>query len=324
MHFRNLGRTGLAVSEIGFGGWGIGGARGGHASYGPTDDRESASALLRALDLGVNLFDTSDIYGHGHGESLIGRTLGPFRRKVVITSKTGYVDSSGKQDFSAERIRRSAEESLKRLQTDYIDLYQLHDPPMKLLRADPRVVGAMDDLLASGLIRAIGVSVRSPDDGLTAVREFGFKNIQVNFNMVDQRAVQNGLFDLCAQNGIGVICRTPLSFGFLTGKYSADTEFGEGDHRRAWSGEQRAMWATSFERFATVVQGQGQTSAQTALRFCLSYPAVSTAIPGMLNPRHVEENAAASDLGPLPAGERQSIERIYSQNTFFLGARRRA
>ena len=318
MNYRNLGRTGLRVSEIGFGGWGIGGAAGNALGYGRTDDQDSRRALQRALDLGVNFYDTASLYGYGHSEVLLGEAFKAVRKSVQIASKVGRLDSSGRQDFSPEFIRGSLESSLRRLQTDYLDLYQLHDPDLDLLRGDGRILEVMEGFYLEGKIRAWGISARTPMDALAAAREFGPRVLQANFNLLDQRALENGLIGLCASEGIGLIIRTPLCFGFLTGAYSSDTPFDPNDHRSRWPEEQRAHWAKAYRLFTDVCGASGQTPAQLALRFCLSYEGVSTAIPGMLTSEQVEENVLASALGRLDADQRRSIERIYSQEQFFL------
>jgi aryl-alcohol dehydrogenase-like predicted oxidoreductase len=320
MKYRLLGATGLRVSEIGFGGWGIGGSGNGALAYGPTEDSESKLALRRAFELGVNFYDTSDFYGFGHSEELIGEALKEVRSQVIIATKVGLVDPIGAQDFSPHHIRQSAEGSLRRLQTDYIDLYQLHSPSMDVLGQDDQILAVLHSLQTEGKIRTLGISVRSPDDGLVAVTRFGFQAIQVNFNLVDQRAAVNGLLTLCEKQDVGVIVRTPLCFGFLTGQYSAADPFDPFDHRSRWSPEQVQRWAEAYPLFSSVlIKREMQTQAQFALRFCLSYQSVSTAIPGMLTREHVEENVLASNLGGLSQNELLPIMKIYQENQFFLG-----
>jgi len=312
MEYIALGQTGLVVSQIGFGAWGIGG---GTLAYGPTDDQESRIALRRAYDLGVTFYDTADIYGNGHSECLIGDTLKDVRRNVIIATKVGFSEAS--QDFSPEYIKQSLEASLKRLQTDYIDLYQLHCPSIDALGEDS--LSVLRTLKEEGKVRTAGISVRSPDDGLVAATKYEFKVLQVNFNLVDQRALNNGLFALCEKNGVGIIVRTPLCFGFLTEAYSPESHFDSSDHRSRWSSEQRKRWATSYKYFSSALGKNGeQTHAQIALRFCLSYRSVSTVIPGMLTKEQVEENAFASQMGPFSKEELQEIERIYQDNAFFV------
>ena len=319
MKYRKLGQTGLEVSEIGFGAWGIGGVADGAPAYGRTDDQESITALRRAYELGVTYFDTAALYGLGHSEVLLGAALKDVRHQVVIGTKVGLLSVDGAKDFSVDHIEHSLEQSLKRLQTDYVDLYQLHGPSISVLEADNNILSALSSLQQKGKIRAFGISVDSPDDGLAAISKFGFNCIQVNFNLADQRALENGLFGLAGQKRVGIIVRTPLCFGFLTGAYPSDSEFEPGDHRSSWSSNQIEQWAGASQLFSTAVANRKQTDAQFALRFCLSHPSVSTAIPGMLTREHVEENLLASDLGPLPEAGLRQLEKIYSEHTFFVG-----
>jgi aryl-alcohol dehydrogenase-like predicted oxidoreductase len=319
MRYRSLGSTGIRVSEIGFGAWGIGGNAGGAVAYGPTDDRESARAIRAALDRGVNFFDTADFYGFGHSEAMLGAELRGMRERVVIASKAGMLDAQGTQDFSPVYLRAALERSLQRLCTDYLDLLQLHSPTLEVLRRDPTVLQALEQFVREGKIRAYGISARSPDDAAAAIGDWGFPCVQVNFNLVDQRACENGLFDLCRQFGVGVIVRTPLCFGYLSGKYGADAQLSESDHRSRWSEEQRKRWADAPEAFrSALVNPIGQTPAQLALRFCLSFDAVSTTIPGMQAVAEVEENTQAGDLGPLEASERETLQAAYRGREFFV------
>lgn len=319
MKYRALGNTGIVVSEIGFGAWGIGGPTIGATSYGETDDEVSRDALRAAHEAGVTFFDTSDLYGYGHSEMLIGESLKGVRDKIVIASKGGFLEAGGPQDFSSRQLRKSLEESLRRLQTDYLDVYQLHSPPVELIQGNDELISTLENFVAEGKVRALGISVRSPDDGLMAAQSPLFSVIQVNFNLVDQRAVLNGLMDACRMAGIGIIVRTPLCFGFLTGKYSSETSFDGKDHRSSWSAAQKRRWAEAPGLFlAGFKELPGQTTAHMALRFCLSYEAVSTVIPGMLNRGHVEENASAGDFGVLSEQERFKLEAVYRENEFFV------
>ena len=318
MKYRKLGAAGPAVSEIGFGAWGIGGDANGGQAYGPTDDAESVRALQRAFDLGVTFYDTSDFYGYGRSEELIGRALGRVRDRAVIATKVGMLDSAGSHDFSAAHIRRSAEVSLRRLATDYIDLYQLHNPPVELLGRDETILATLEDLQREGKIRAYGMSARSPAEGLVMAALPGVASIQVNLNMIDQRAVENGLLAACRERGVGVITRTPLCFGFLTGKYSSGQAFGDSDHRSRWSARQIERWAGAYRLFTSATRGGGSPGAvHVALRYCLSHEAVSSVIPGMLTAAQVEENVVASDMGPLAPAEMEDIAAVYRRNVFF-------
>ena len=322
MRIRKLGATGLDMSEIGFGAWGIGGPADGSPAYGPTDDSESKRALRKAYDLGITFYDTSDLYGYGHSERLIGETLGDVRSDIVIATKVGLLDINDSADFSSAHIRKSLEGSLQRLNTDYVDLYQLHSPSMEIFEGNDDVLGTLETLKQEGKIRAYAISLRSPEDCVAAVERLGFKCIQVNFNLVDQRALTMGLFDLCQRENVGIIARTPLCFGFLAGVHETTSTFDAGDHRSRWSAGQVERWAGSLELFTAVTDSGpnevDQTSAQFSLRFCLSYPSVSSVIPGMLLTSEVEENAAASAMVPMSAAELSRIEHIYRDNTFFV------
>jgi aryl-alcohol dehydrogenase-like predicted oxidoreductase len=320
MRYRTLGATGLTVSEIGFGAWGIGGPSPGATSYGPTDDAVSLRTLDRAFERGVTLYDTSNAYGNGHSETLLGRAHKARRDEVVLATKAGFPRFDQDQDFSPAALRASLEGSLQRLQTDHVDLFQLHSPAIGLLRDDPSVLETLRALVTEGKARAFGLSVRAPDDGLVAIRELGFPVIQVNLNLLDQRAVLNGLLELAQQTGTAVIARTPLSFGMLTGRVDTDQTFDPQDHRSRWSRDQIGRWIDGSRRFVAALAADARATApQIALRYCLSHPAVAATIPGMMRPEEVDENAGASDLGPLGPGALAEIARIYAGSDFFGG-----
>ena len=319
MKYRQLGNTGIEISEIGFGAWGIGGTPKDARAYGPTDDKISQQALKKALDLGVTFYDTSPLYGYGHSEELIGVTFKDVREDIVISSKVGFVNFKGKKNFSPEYIQDSLESSLRRLQTDYIDVFQLHDPPVELLQQDNHIVECLESLKSNGKIRVIGISTKSPEESLIAIEQFNFKSVQVNFNLVDQRALESGLYKKCEEYGVGIIGRTPLCFGFLTGQYGVKDKYDDSDHRGLWPPEQIDRWANAYKLFADkLIEEEEQTNAQIALRFCLSYPVISTTIPGMLTEEHVAENTWSSELGAFSASILDEFNQIYRNNTFFI------
>ncbi|MBI4764783.1 MAG: aldo/keto reductase [Deltaproteobacteria bacterium] len=318
MNYRTLGRTGLLVSEIGFGAWGIGGIVRDSSAYGRTDDRVSQRALEAAYEAGVTFFDTSALYGYGHSEELIGKTLHKVRDRIVISTKAGFIDFSGAQDFSPAHLRSSLEASLRRLRSGYVDVFQLHDPPLDLLEQDDSIMTTLNNFQEEGKIRIIGISTRTPADSLIAVERLGFKSVQVNFNLVDQRVLEIGLFPACRTHGAGLIVRTPLCFGFLTGKYAAGDDYAVGDHRGRWKPEQVKLWAEACELFsATLAPEEAQSNAQIALRYVLSFVEVSTTIPGMLTNTQVVENVAASGMGPFPMQVIKEFSEIYRRHTFF-------
>jgi aryl-alcohol dehydrogenase-like predicted oxidoreductase len=324
MKYRPLGRTGLTVSEIGFGAWGIGGRTVGTTSYGDTDDATSLAALTRALDRGITFFDTSSAYGNGHSEALIGQAFEGVRQRVVIATKAGYESWDRPPDFSPGAIVKSAEGSLARLRSDYIDLFQLHNPPADVLASDD-VREALGGLQKSGKIRAWGVSAKSPAEAIEALDVAAPAAIQANFNMMDVRAVGSGLLDKAAACGVGFIGRTPLCFGFLTGAIQRDTRFPPGDHRLGWAREQLDNWIDgASELLSAVSAGPGAEGAQSALRFCLAFPAITTIIPGILTPAEAEENARASDRGPLSGEAVEAVLEINRRRRFFVDRPRAA
>ncbi len=319
MNYRALGRTGLVVSEIGFGAWGIGGRTVGTTSYGDTDDRTSLAALAAALDAGITFFDTSAAYGNGHSEALIGKAFkGSARSQAIVATKAGYEAWDKPPDFSAAAITASAEASLHRLDSDYIDLLQLHNAPTAVLQTDD-VRMAMERLLASGKIRAWGASAKSPADALEALRLADVAVVQANLNMMDVRAVADGLLEEVARRQAGFIGRTPLCFGFLAGTIRKDATFPEGDHRNGWSREQLDNWIDgAAELLAAVAARPGPEGAESALRFCLSFPEVSSIIPGILTPAEAAENARASASGALPPPAVEAVLAINRRRQFFV------
>lgn len=317
MKYRALGRTGLTVSEIGFGAWGIGGRTVAHTSYGDTDDAASLSALARALDRGITFIDTSSAYGNGHSEELIGQAFEGRRDRVVIATKAGYDAWDRPPDFSAAAILRSAEGSLARLRTDYIDLFQLHNAPRDVLEADD-VREVLSSLRKAGKIRAWGVSAKSPTEAIEAL-SLGAPVIQANFNMMDVRAVTGGLLDDVERLQAGFIGRTPLCFGFLSGTIRQDTVFPPGDHRLGWSRAQLDNWIEGARELLVAVSATpGAEGARSALRFCLAFQAVASIIPGILSAAEADENAKASELGPLPGPAVAAVLDINRRKQFFV------
>lgn len=231
MNYRQLGATNLWVSEIGFGAWGIGGATPGPTSYGKTNDLASLAALDGALAAGINFFDTSNVYGYGHSERLIGQAFAHKRKQIVIATKAGFVDYESPPDFSANAILKSVDSSLTRLNTDYIDLLQLHNPSADWLKENPGTLLALSRLQDEGKVRYLGISVKKPADGFALLELFPFQAVQANFNMLDIRVLESGLFQKLNDTGAGLIARTPLAFGFLAGALTGEETFSSQDHR---------------------------------------------------------------------------------------------
>jgi aryl-alcohol dehydrogenase-like predicted oxidoreductase len=301
------------VSEIGFGAFPIGGGM-----WGPVADSESLAALQRAFDLGVNFFDTADVYGHGRSEELIGRAFFGKRANVIIASKVGFDFRAGepaRPNFDPAYIRSALEASLARLGTDYIDLYQLHNPPQKLAKGDA-VWETLRDLKAEGKLRFYGVSVRTANDALAYMkaaesqvapsRKFG-DTLQVAYNLLDREAALKSVFVEAYRQDWGVISRVPLASGLLSGKYSGEHRFPPGDFRGDWSRERLMETLRRVEELRFLATRE-RNMAQASLAFALSQQAVSTVIVGSKTAAQVEENASTSELGPLSEGELSQLE----------------
>lgn len=304
MKYRILGRTGLRVSAVGLGTM----VHAGH--FGPMDDRESLSAIETALELGVNFIDTSDAYGAGYSETLLGQALRGKRDRIILATKGGNVmvgPDRGKRNFSAAYISRVMDESLKRLQTDYVDLYQLHNPTVDVIER-----GEVWDLLErakqAGKVRHYGVSINTIDEGVAAVNGGRADTVQLEYNLLAQEPAEK-IFPLAQKANVAIIARVPLRRGILTGKLTAadDGRFqGEDVRARSFKGEPFRQELAKAEQLRFLVDGNVQTFAQAAIAFCLAHPAVSTAIPGARNAQQMRDNAAAADV-TIP---RENLKRI--------------
>lgn len=308
MKYRKFSNLDVSVSEIGFGTWAIGGN-----SYGHVDDKESIRALKYAFDNGINFYDTADIYGNGHSEKLIGEIFKDSRDNIILTTKAGYTNYNNKvQDFSEKHIRKSIEKSLKRLNTDYVDIYFLHSPPRDICSSD-YAYETLERLKEEGKIRFSGVSVRTANDGLLALQKHNFDSIQVAYNLIDQRPLQNGLLDIARDKNICLVVKAPLCFGFLTGKYSIDSEFDKDDHRKGYSIEQRNKWVNTANQYQFLCNKYTRSRAQASLKFCLSHPGVTVVIPGMKTIQQVEENIGSVQVSSLTKSEFSKIKNMGAQ-----------
>jgi aryl-alcohol dehydrogenase-like predicted oxidoreductase len=302
----------MQVSEVGFGAWAIGGNKHGH-SYGPTDNDASLRAIARALDMGCTFFDTADIYGHGLSEKLLGQALQKHRHECVIATKVGndFYHGPVRKNFDPDYIRLALDKSLTRLRTDYIDLYQLHNPPLMMLQRGEHYA-VLDELKQAGKIRYYGVSVHDAYEGTMAIHTGKPDVIQAVYNLFRPDA-QEELFPLAQEEEIGLIVREPLASGMLTGKYAADTTFPEGDMRASWPREYFLMQVQLVEKLRfLVVEGQ-RTMAQAALRFVLDEPGVSVVISGIKTSAQAEENMASCDLPPLSDTDRQTLSELLGE-----------
>lgn len=301
VHYRKLGNTDITVSEIGFGAWAIGGtadAAGTPLGWGRTSDDESLAAIRRARELGVTFFDTADSYGFGRSESLLGIVLPRKRQDVVIATKVGVVrGEEGRlaKDFSRAHISHAVDGSLKRLRTDYIDLYQLHNPSLDDLRRDD-IHEAMDRLQEVGKIRYWGVSITTPDEGIEIIRNGWGYALQVLYNVLNQAPAAE-LFPLAKEKGYGIIARVPLASGLLAGKFRPDSVFPADDVRQNFLTPRRLEEVIPrVDEAKSIIGGTARSLAEGAIRFTLVDDAVSTVIPGARNVRQVEMNVAADEV----------------------------
>ena len=303
MKQRLFGSTGLTVSEIGFGGWAIGGNKHGN-SYGDTDDQDSLAAIRTALDLGCTFFDTADVYGHGHSETLLGQALKGRREKVLVATKVGGDFYHGRLNFDPDYIRFALAKSLERLQTSYVDLYQLHNPSFAQIQQGT-VFEVLKELKAEGTIRFYGVSIHDPLEGLAALPH-GVSAIQVVYNIFRQDAAVE-LFQKAQAKGVAIIAREPLANSFLTGKYTrSSVEFVPGDIRHQMPSEYIEMQMEQAQHLR-ILLNRPEPLAQMALKFVLAHPAVSVVIPGMKTEPQVRENLEASGIPDLSEDELEQL-----------------
>lgn len=298
MKYRKFGSTGFQVSEIGFGAWAIGGDAHGN-SYGPTQDDESLRAIKTALDLGCTFFDTADCYGYGHSEELLGQALKGWRDRVIIATKGGsdFYHAPPRLNFTDAHLSFAVEQSLKRLGTDYIDLFQLHNPPFSVIERG-RLFEPLEKLKAQGKIRFYGISIHDPAEGLLALKSGHPAAIQVVYNYLRRDAAEE-LFPRAIADGVAIIAREPLANGFLTGKYTKDSIFPVGDIRHQWPSKHQTQIINQVDDFSKRIAAGPLTRAQAALKFVLSQPAVSAVIPGCKTVAQTEENFRTADLAAM-------------------------
>ena len=312
MEYRELGRTGWKVSEIGLGTWAMG------SQWGPVDDRESLATLHRALDLGVNFFDTADVYGSEH---LLGRLRRERSEPFYIATKMGVRINPDPKAYNRENMTAFAEESLRNLGTETIDLMQLHVPPIEAYNSE--VFGILDDLVRQGKIRHYGVSVEEIAQARKAIGFPGVQSVQIIFNILRQRPAED-FFPEARRSGVGIIARVPLASGLLTGKMTSETTFAADDHRNynregqafnrgeTFAGVDFDTGLQAVEELRPLVP-PGATMAEMALRWILMFDDVTCAIAGARHPAQAEDNIRAADLPPLTADTMVKIRGIYDR-----------
>ncbi len=313
MKYRILGRTGLEISEIGFGAWAIGGGM-----WGKTNDDVSLDALRCALDLGVNLIDTAAVYGNGHSEQLISTVVKERKGKFFVASKIPPKDWNWppkpncpiRDAFPAAWVRENTEKSLKNLRMECLDVQQIHVWSPNWVK-ESEWYEELVKLRQEGKIRFIGVSLNDhkPNEALELVQSGMADTVQVIHNIFDQ-SPEDKLFPLCKEKNVGVIDRVPLDEGSLTGKFTEQTQFAEGDWRRDYfPPDILKETVRRVEKLKPIVRGETGSLATSALKYCLSHPAVSTVIPGIRSPEQARMNCAASNGIPLRPETLQELKK---------------
>ncbi len=317
MQYRRLGKTGYEVSTIGFGAWAIGG------DWGRVDDEGSLRALHAAVDSGVNLIDTADVYGDGHSERLVSRLLRERRgERIYVATKMGRRVPQVSTNYTPEAFSAWLARSRENLGVERIDLVQLHCPPNAVYYR-PELFAALDDLVADGTIAHYGVSVEKVEEALKAIEYPGVASVQIIFNIVRQRPADRFLAEARARD-VGVLARVPLASGLLTGKLSRETTFAPDDHRQfnrhgesfdvgeTFAGLDYETGLALVDELRALVP-EGATLAQLALRWILMAEGVTAAIPGAKSPEQAIANAAAADLPALPDEHMARIQELYER-----------
>ncbi len=326
MNYRELGNTGIKISEVSFGTWAIGGA------WGKTSDTEALRSLEFAMDQGVNFFDTADVYGDGHSEELLAKATKGKEDKIHIATKfCRQGDIFDPQNYSYEQVSKYCEDSLRRLNREAIDLYQIHCPATEILR-DGSVFEVLDRLQREGKIRHYGVSVETVEEGLICLENPNVKSLQIIFNMFRQKPLEE-LIPAAYKKGVGLLVRLPLASGLLTGKFTADHVFEEDDHRRFNENGEAFNVGETFaglgfkkgvelaDQLKWIATGRN-SMASAALRWILDQREITCIIPGFKNVKQVQNNLSALEEKPFTKEEIEKIQRFYHENVkdFIRGA----
>jgi aryl-alcohol dehydrogenase-like predicted oxidoreductase len=323
MRYRKLGKAGFEVSEISFGAWGIGGAW-----WAGEDDGQSLESMRLAFELGVNFVDTAPNYGDGHSEELVGRAVKDWGKKIYIGTKVNPKNftwpaepgASIKEVFPQDWIIESTEKSLRRLGVEQIDLQQFHVWLDEWAGQDEWKETVVK-LKEQGKVKAFGLSLNyplEPDYGAEGIRTGLIDACQVVYNIYEQ-APETGLFPLALQENIGIIVKSPLDEGALTGKITPDTVFPENSFQDFYfSGDRKREVYERARALEFLIHDDVETLAEAALRFCLSHPALSTVIVGMRKPEHTRANVKASDKGSLPKEDLEKLKEHAWPHNFWV------
>lgn len=317
MNYRTLGKTDWQVSAISFGAWAIGG------SWGTVSDDEALGALHRAVDLGVNFFDTADVYGDGRSERLLAQLKRARSEEILIATKAGRrLEPHIAAGYNTRNLNEFVERSLQNLASDTIDLLQLHCPPTDVYY-QPELFGALDDLVVRGKIRYYGVSVERVEEALKALEYPNVQTVQIIFNIFRQRPADL-FFEQAQKRKVGILARVPLASGMLTGKLTSQSTFAAEDHRafnrhgeefdrgETFSGVDYNVGLEAIEELRALVPA-GMSMSQFALRWILMFDAVTCAIPGAKRAAQVEENVSAADLPRFSDETMKAVRELYQR-----------
>ncbi|MEW6636862.1 MAG: aldo/keto reductase [Actinomycetota bacterium] len=320
MRYRDLGDTGIRVSEVGFGVWTIS-----TGWWGEVDDARSLRLLRRAYELGINYFDTADTYGSGKGETILADAFGGMREEVVISTKIGYDfynhtkrrgQQERPQDWSEDFIRFALEQSLRRLGTDYVDFLQLHNAKMDAIEND-RLFELLEEFKREGKIRAYGVALGPKigwrEEGVRAMRERDIDGLQMIYNILEQDPGRD-LIEAARETDTGLFVRVPHSSGMLEGKYDENTTFAKNDHRRHRPKEWLLEGLRKVEKLDFLTDSGERTLGQAALKFILASPEVVSTLPNIYDEDQLEEFAAAPDTPDLTGEELTRIAELYESD----------
>ena len=302
MEYRSLGATGLTVSEIGMGTWELGGREWGDISEG-----DSIELLQYAFEKGVTLYDTSDQYGAGRSEKLLGQAFSGMEDKVVIATKVGlpietdgWISRGGKPpelNTSRDYVMRAVEGSLKRLKRDILDVYQFHVPPSP--EDWNEAFETMESLKSQEMIRFYGMCLGSAEQALKAIHETGISTMMLTYNIINQEMAEE-VMAAAEEKGVGILGRQPLASGLLTGRLRSDTVFAENDYRKTFPREKFLEDLGKVDAVVDIVGDSVSSLPQAALKFILAHSAVSGVVPGMMTPAEVDDNVVvSSEVGPL-------------------------
>ena len=323
MKYRHLPRTGLDLSEVGFGLWTVG-----TDWWGKIEESDKVLLLEKSLDLGITFFDTADTYGEGYGEEILAKAIGGHRHEIIIATKFGYdfydsIERIGHQErtqrFEPEFIRFACEQSLKRLKTDYIDLYQLHNPRLDAIEKE-EVFDLLNTLVKEGKIRhygsALGPDIGWFEEGEASMRERKVYSLQIIYSILEQEPARR-FFPIAEDEEVGLISRVPHASEVLTGRFSEPPAFDPSDHRAHRRHEWMVQALKKAEQVKFLAEDTGRTPSQAAIKFCLAQGTIVSVLPNITNAGDLTEYVSATETADLTDEENQRLDELW-ENAFYL------